>query len=124
MLKICVNGPEEELKMFLKHFQAQSCHQLSEPIDIDSTDNQHEANFSFQFLHHLLKPSLRKGFWVELCTEEQERIRIHLLDGDVVNMGNGCTLIYGKNYDIFAPKKTPYSKNEVEGETKEGLILL
>ena len=125
MLNLHISGPTDELKRFLNHFQSQSCHHISAPIHIEAdTDQTQKATFSFEFLHSLLKPSLWKGFWVELYTEDQEQIRIHLLDGDVVNMGNGCTLIYGKNYDIFEPKKTPYSNNEAEGETKEGLILL
>lgn len=119
MLTFQVKGPNEEVKAFLKHFEMQPYYQI-----MQNEEEELESNtIQFRFLQTLLKPSLRQSFWVELTTLDQEKVRIHLLDGDVVNMGNGCTLIYGKNYDIFASKKTPCTES-TEGKNKEGLILL
>ncbi|SHE95269.1 hypothetical protein SAMN05444392_105103 [Seinonella peptonophila] len=123
MLNLSIAGPKEERKRFLDHFRVQPYYQLLSPDGDYELKEDAATVVQFEFQHQVLKPSLRKSFWVELVTEDQEKLRIHLLDGNVINMGNGNTIIYGKNYDIFSPKKTHCSSKTVDYK-KEGLMLL
>lgn len=100
MLTLRVSGKKDQLRAFMKHFSSQPYYKimLEEALDTE------EMTTKFEFISSLLKPTIRKSLTVTLKTQEGKDISIDLLDGQVIQVDENTTCVYGKNYDIFADR--------------------
>lgn len=109
MLKLSVMGQSKLLHPFMKHFKQQPFYDLKSECSrsvVDSTSGLEEICAFFEFNDGKANSS-RSCLWVNMKTPDGKEVRFHLLDGNVVDMGDGSVVIYGKNYDIFSCKKPP-----------------
>lgn len=102
MLTLRVSGKKDQLQAFMKHFSAQPYYKIMLDSELGSISVEDEMTTQFEFLSSLLKPKIRKALTVTLATTDGKEINIDLLDGQVIQVDDETTCIYGKNYDIFA----------------------
>ncbi len=108
MLKLSVMGHSKLLHPFINHFKSQPFYEIKSECSqevIEATSGLEEISAFFEFKIPLDKPRDRQSFWVHMKTLTGQEVRFELLDGNVVDMGDGTVVIYGKNYDIFSCKK-------------------
>jgi|GEM_PF-6581829 len=108
MLKLSVMGHSKLLQPFIQHFKSQPYYEIKSECCqtiVEATSELEEISAFFEFKKPLFKTLPRDSFWVEMKAKTGKTIRFELLDGNVVDMGDGTVVIYGKNYDIFAHKK-------------------
>jgi threonine synthase len=102
MLTLRVSGKKDQLQAFMKHFSAQPYYKIMLDEELEMVSVEEEMTTHFEFVSSLLKPKIRKTLIVTLTTNEGKEINIDLLDGQVIQVDDNTTCIYGKNYDIFA----------------------
>lgn len=102
MLTLRVSGERDQLQAFMKHFSAQPYYKIIIDTPIGSVSKEEEMTTQFEFVSSALKPTIRKSLTVTLSTTDGKEISIDLLDGQVVQVDEQTTCIYGSNYDIFA----------------------
>jgi hypothetical protein len=102
MLTLRVSGKKDQLQAFMKHFSAQPYYKIMLDEQLRTVSVEEEMTTQFEFISSLLKPRIRKSLTVTLSTTTGEEINIDLLDGQVIQVDDDVTCIYGKNYDIFA----------------------
>jgi hypothetical protein len=102
MLTLRVSGKKDQLQAFMNHFSAQPYYKIMLDEELEMVSVEDEMTTQFEFVSSLLKPKIRKTLTVTLTTNEGKEINIDLLDGQVIQVDDNTTCIYGKNYDIFA----------------------
>lgn len=108
MLKLSVMGHSKLLHPFINHFKNQPFYEIKSECShavVEASSGLEEVSAFFEFKPVLDQPRDRQSFWVEMKTKNGHELRFELLDGNVVDMGEGTVVIYGKNYDIFACQK-------------------
>lgn len=102
MLTLRVSGKKDQLQAFMKHFSTQPYYKIMLDEHCGTATMEDEMTANFEFLVPKLKPSIRKTTKVTLSTTEGKQIVIDLLDGQIVQVDEKVTCIYGKNFDIFS----------------------
>jgi hypothetical protein len=102
MLTLRVSGERDQLQAFMKHFSTQPYYKIMLDEHIGTATKEEEMTTQFEFLVTKQKPSFRKSVSVTLSTVEGKDIVIDLLDGQVVQVDDNVTCVFGKNFDIFA----------------------
>lgn len=114
MLRLSVMGHSKLLQPFINHFKSQPFYEIKSECSqsvVEATSELEEISAFFEFKNPLAQPLDRNAFWVEMKAQTGQTIRFELLDGNVVDMGDGTVVVYGKNYDIFSNKK-PSTNNK------------
>jgi hypothetical protein len=102
MLTLRVSGKKDQLQAFMKHFSSQPYYKIMLDENLETVSVEDEMTTRFEFNSSLLKPKIRTSLTVKLSTTTGKEISIDLLDGQVIQVDDDTTCIYGKNYDIFS----------------------
>ncbi|TCP70628.1 hypothetical protein [Baia soyae] len=98
MLKLLVQGSQDELSRFFLQFQVHSEFSVHpETVQWQDEDQENVQLYaSFDFC-----PESRENLTIQMMTEKGTIVKLDLLDGIVTRFDDGKTYIRGKLYDIF-----------------------
>lgn len=92
-------GNPIEVDEFMNHFATRSHYKIIKKATTEEDQSKAAKTTFCQF--EFTPNEIPKNLVVQLHTKQGDTLEIPLIDGRVIDLANGCTLINGKNIDIF-----------------------